>query len=268
MRLLFLLTIRSGYLQTVPAPKFYVFPPPLLCRGLRNTRLYTSGTPPQASNETSSALRNIMRKIPHPVVIVTSATSSSPQTWRGITLSSFNCFSLNPHPLVSFNIKTPSSAASTMTKAGSFAVHILRPSPRSAFLASKFAQLGATNSTKISPFSFTQSQITLANATFGSPLLGREDDVMFRLQCETHRTIQIEDHQLWVGKVTKVDVVAEEKYVAGTGLEEVFSLMYSDRHFRHVGETLVPHEGAAVEEEVEENMDDGSLLAEERGSGR
>lgn len=90
---------------------------------------------------------------------------------------------------------------------------------------------------------------------------------MFRLQCETHRTIQIEDHQLWVGKVTNVDVVAEETYVAGTGPEEVFSLMYSDRHFRHVGETLVPHEGAAVEEEVEENMDDGSLLAEERGSG-
>lgn len=36
---------------------------------LRNTRLYTSGTPPQASNETSSALRNIMRKIPHPGVL-------------------------------------------------------------------------------------------------------------------------------------------------------------------------------------------------------
>lgn len=117
-----------------------------------------------------------------------------------------------------------------------------------------------TGANKVSPFEFVRSQIALG-AGAGAPLLGREDDVMFRLRCETYRTVQIEDHQLWVGKVTGVDVVGEGKDVGGTGAEEVFSLMYSDRHFRRVGGTLVPHEGVSVEEEEEESMDGGSLLA-------
>lgn len=96
--------------------------------------------------------------------------------------------------------------------------------------------------------------------------------MLFRLHCDTFRTVQIEDHQLWVGKVQQVDVVGDAKDVEGVGAEEVFSLMYSDRHFRHVGATLIPSEGGDKSNsedpgEVDGNMDDGSLQNEERGSG-
>lgn len=152
-------------------------------------------------------------------------------------------------------------------------MHIFRPTPRSAFLASRFAQLGTTHPSKESPFSFVKSKVILTDleSNTGSPLLGKEDDVLFRLHCETFRTVQIEDHQLWVGKVQRVDVVGDVKDVEGSESREVFSLMYSDRHFRHVGRTLIPEEGGDENAKegpggVEENMDDGSLLSEERGS--
>lgn len=104
----------------------------------------------------------------------------------------------------------------------------------------------------------------------GPPLLGREDDVLFRLHCGIFRTVQIEDHQLWVGKVQRVDVVGDTKDIEGVGAEEVFSLMYSDRHFRRVGRALIPTETSGGRREdpgsVEGDMDDGSLAGEEHGS--
>lgn len=107
-----------------------------------------------------------------------------------------------------------------------------------------------------------------AGSNKGPPLLGRDDDVLFRLHCETFRTVQIEDHQLWVGKVQRVDVVGEAKDTEGVGAEEVFSLMYSDRHFRYVGGALIPAETCGGREDpggVEGDMDDGSLAGEECG---
>lgn len=157
-----------------------------------------------------------------------------------------------------------------MTKAGKFAVHIFRPSPRSAFLANQFSRLGAAHSSEMSPFSFAKGKVTFADAgsNKGPPLLGRDDDVLFRLHCETFRTVQIEDHQLWVGKVQRVDVVGDAKDTEGVGAEEVFSLMYSDRHFRYVGGALIPAETCGRENPggAEGDMDDGSLAGEECGS--
>lgn len=108
-----------------------------------------------------------------------------------------------------------------------------------------------------------------AGSNKGPPLLGRDDDVLFRLHCETFRTVQIEDHQLWVGKVQRVDVVGDVKDIEGVGAKEVFSLMYSDRHFRYVGRALIPAETCGEREDprgVEGDMDDGSLAGEECGS--
>lgn len=92
--------------------------------------------------------------------------------------------------------------------------------------------------------------------------------MLFRLHCETFRTVQIEDHQLWIGKVQHVDVVGDAKDIGGVGAEEVFSLMYSDRHFRHVGSALIPGEasGGSGGPGVEGDMDDGSLPSEKCGS--
>jgi Flavin reductase like domain len=80
-------------------------------------------------------------------------------------------------------------------------------------------------------------------------------EVMFRLRCETYRTVQVEDHQFWVGKVVKVENGGAEEAKRGGG-EEWFSLMYSDRHFRDVGEIVVP-DGRAGEDEVVEQEIEG-----------
>lgn len=67
-----------------------------------------------------------------------------------------------------------------------------------------------------------------------------------------------------------MDLVGDAKDIEGVRAEEVFSLMYSDRHFRHVGRALIPAETGGGRREdpgsVEGDMDDGSLAGEENGN--
>ncbi|KAI5808776.1 flavin reductase like domain-containing protein [Peziza echinospora] len=92
------------------------------------------------SRNISDHVKSAMRHMVHPVVIVTTATSSDPADWRGITLSSFNTVSLDPLPLVSFNIRNPSACAKAMLERGEFVVHTMLPTPRAADFAARFSQ--------------------------------------------------------------------------------------------------------------------------------
>lgn len=72
-------------------------------------------------------------------------------------------------------------------------------------------------------------------------LLGREEDVLYRLRCETYRSAQIEDHQFWVGKVVGVDLLVGEE-------EAGFGLMYAEGMFRDVGRKVGSDEGVYVDD--------------------
>ncbi|RDW83313.1 hypothetical protein BP5796_04804 [Coleophoma crateriformis] len=87
-----------------------------------------------------------MRKLPHSVVVLTTAqqpTSSAPQPIRrGMTLSSFTTLTLTPNPIVTFNIRRPSLTLSALRSSPShrFNIQVLNANPLGAQIADAFTR--------------------------------------------------------------------------------------------------------------------------------
>ncbi|CUS09241.1 unnamed protein product [Tuber aestivum] len=121
-------------------------------------------------------------------------------------------------------------AASAMSASGAFTVHVLLSTARAAHIASLFSKAKLSTS----PWeSVRDSQLREQG------LLGRDEDVLYRLRCETYRSVQVEDHQFWVGRVVGVDFLVGEE-------ETGFGLMYAEGMFRNVGREVGSDEGGDV----------------------
>ncbi|EEH07270.1 oxidoreductase [Histoplasma capsulatum G186AR] len=108
--------------------------------------------PPEATTQHETAgserqigdqVRFLMRRVPHPVAIITSTDPRSPtaQTaFRGMTVSSFNTVTLYPETIVSFNVKLPSETFNAIDASSRFLVHLLAPTNTTARLARDFSQ--------------------------------------------------------------------------------------------------------------------------------
>ncbi|KAI1295977.1 hypothetical protein EDD11_007666 [Mortierella claussenii] len=75
--------------------------------------------------KTSEKLRKVLRKVPFPVVVVSTASSKDPSLRRGITVSSFTSISLQPLPLVAFFVKLPSRASTILHDSDQFVIQFL-----------------------------------------------------------------------------------------------------------------------------------------------
>jgi len=111
----------------------------------------SSTSPPQPGKqppELSHYMRWLMRRIPQPVVVITTSSPSStasdePLNPCAMTVSSFTTVTLTPTPYVSFNIRKPSSTYTAITEAastGDFLMHILSASPAGAHIADTLAR--------------------------------------------------------------------------------------------------------------------------------
>ncbi|KAI5300124.1 hypothetical protein KEM56_002705 [Ascosphaera pollenicola] len=88
-------------------------------------------------------IRYLMRHVPHPVAIITATNpgaSTAKETFRGMTVSTFNTVTLYPEPVISFNVKTPSETYNAICQSKRFLVHLLAPKPSTARLARDFAR--------------------------------------------------------------------------------------------------------------------------------
>ncbi|GJJ69248.1 hypothetical protein EMPS_01594 [Entomortierella parvispora] len=96
---------------------------------LTPTRPYTSSSVnpniPQENHPTSEKLRKVLRNVPFPVVVVSTASKSDPSLRRGITVSSFTSISLQPIPLVAFCVKLPSRASTVLHDSKGFVIQFL-----------------------------------------------------------------------------------------------------------------------------------------------
>ncbi|KAI5795724.1 flavin reductase like domain-containing protein [Geopyxis carbonaria] len=259
-------------------------PPPRLSPCISNlalTRRANSTAPPKSTappplSPVSAALRQTMRLLPHPVIILTAPappTSSSPTSTStsttstssnaptstsstsasanstpppgvGITLSTLTCLSLSPHPLITFNIKTPSRTSAAMHSTHTFTAHILSPSPHSAHLANAFAQLGAGAAGKRDVWAEIDGGGRVRDER-GVPVLGVQEGVLTRLVCETETVVTVADHEIWVGRVVRVEGVG----AGGEVQEGVYGLMYANRRFRKVGGEVRAEFGRGEEED-------------------
>ncbi|OJD34687.1 putative oxidoreductase [Diplodia corticola] len=107
-----------------------------------------------------STIRNMFRSVAHPVAIVTALDESNDggnstdvsygdlsndreqeiKKLRAMTVSSLNTVSLDPTPVISFNVRTPSSTWDAIRTQGRFRVTLLKATERATQLATMFAK--------------------------------------------------------------------------------------------------------------------------------
>ncbi|MDX1418966.1 MAG: flavin reductase family protein [Rubricoccaceae bacterium] len=135
------------------------------------------------------ALRQAMRRIATPVVVVTAEAEGAP---RGATIGSFVSVSLAP-PLISFNVTRKTRAHDALTQSERFAVHFL--AAEHAELASHFALPHLTGEEQFAPFAHRRS-------TGGHPPI--LDDMLGVLICRSESRFAVGDHSIFVGSVVEV----------------------------------------------------------------
>ena len=153
--------------------------------------------------ELGEKVRKAMQRVPHAVAVVTPSSSDRdgpPATDNqspldlGLIISSFNTVTLEPDPVVSFNVKLPSRTYEAILQCGGyFEISPLWEQLATRFInapkAPMFDKNGQRNSKSLLP-------------SYSRLHRGR----MFGLKCQLleRKTVNIEDHLILVGKVIKL----------------------------------------------------------------
>ncbi|XP_070581199.1 uncharacterized protein [Ptychodera flava] len=195
---------------------------PLICG--KHFRYCSSATRPQqtlyngsVSTESEEPIlqrsfKNVMRRVPSPVVVVTTA-SYQDQILRGMTCGSFTSVSFKP-PIVSFCIQHPSHMHELLLQTKHFAINIL--SKNQAHYATRFAKPADESKDQL-------QSIPYEEGINGAPILA---DVAGVLECKLHDVHTVGDHHVWYGEVLKTTELRDEP------------LLYFARTYRSVGDEV------------------------------
>ena len=170
--------------------------------------LDTTPEHPEHVAATGEALRETLRLVASPVVVVTVQTGDGP---RGATIGSFASVSLDP-PLVSFNVTHDTRLHDALGATDELAIHLLTADQ--ADVATQFALPDLSGPDQLAPFPHTRPED-------GPPLLG---DVQATLLASVTARIDAGDHTLVVAAVREIR--------AG---REAAPLLYFDRSYRGIG---------------------------------
>lgn len=150
-------------------------------------------------------LKSLMRKAPSPVFLITSMPKSNNKAtrgrravvddFRGMTVSSFSTVTIEPQPVVCFNVKEPSRTLAAILSSGRFYVHLLAANGAGAALSDLFTK---PYETPAEPF-LRASELTQANlvASHNGPRFsGRA--VVGALYCSIlyDKTVTVGDHKV------------------------------------------------------------------------
>ncbi|XP_019644297.1 PREDICTED: uncharacterized protein LOC109485261 [Branchiostoma belcheri] len=202
------------------------FRPPVVYRAFRrcstSSRASKTTTEEPAGEELNQTklsrdVRRLLRSVPFPVVVVTTAkytTNPSDSGYlRGVTCSSFTSVSLQP-PIVSFCMNKPSRMHSLLVETQHCAVHIL--SKDQIHYSVHFA----------TPVADGQDQFQSVPHTLGHKGVPLITGAAAVLQCRAHQVHDIGDHHVWYGEV--LDTSSEDT------VKE--PLLYFARSYRSIGD--------------------------------
>lgn len=161
----------------------------------------------------SDRLRKLMRGIPHSVVVVTSTALSSDHrthpAYKGMTVSSFTTLSMEPSPIITFNIRQPSQTLTAISKSKQFLIHILSATESGARIADAFTKGNTIGSDLFRNPAFLVLNTWRKDGTDHSldpPLLAAQG-ITKVLKCELLEEkglIEVGDHVLVLGKVLSI----------------------------------------------------------------
>ncbi|KAI9678530.1 MAG: hypothetical protein M1822_007473 [Bathelium mastoideum] len=215
-------------------------------------RIYKHGSVLEDESEVGlpTRMRQIMRLMPHSVVLITATASGvpnhrpddrqniDPKTCCAMTVSSMNTVSLTPDPYISFNIKKPSRTLDAIAAKNNFHVNLLASTPQGARLADAFAYGNAeAGFNKIRDLG---AQIGLVPnlSTYVPAVLSQ--GVIGYLACRSVR-------QRWMAVGDHVIVVAKVKnLILGPQASSEHGLAYADGRYRQLGEPHSADEVASV----------------------
>ncbi|XP_013384985.1 uncharacterized protein LOC106154958 [Lingula anatina] len=166
-------------------------------------------------------LRSVMRLVPQPVVVVTTAAyddKSHSWTKRGLTCSSFTSTSLEP-PIVSVCVNNPSRFHNTLLQSNYFAVNVL---------AKNQIKLSVHFSTPAKDGVDQFGTVIHESGIKGTPLI---NGALAILQCKLHSVHQIGDHNVFYGELLETSTSAE--------IGE--PMLYYRRKYRTIGDEVFMH---------------------------
>ncbi|GIZ38614.1 hypothetical protein CKM354_000202600 [Cercospora kikuchii] len=181
--------------------------------------------------------RSTLRTLTHPVVLITSgrfdeATKGSKHERilgaRGVTVSSFNTVTLNPHPVVSFNLKLPSRTWDAIHETQQFVVHVLASNSRGAAIAETFTR--PYEQPHAGFLTLKEMGVQIGDVAAGSrpgkllDLVGGGIETWLRFDLLPDKCIEIEDHIIVVGKLLNMSMHERD--------ENRLALSYAMRGFR------------------------------------
>jgi flavin reductase (DIM6/NTAB) family NADH-FMN oxidoreductase RutF len=179
-----------------------------------------------------------MRLLANPVVVCTSGSSTTADGETvplGLTMSSFASLSLDPRPLVTFNLGTPSRTGSAIKASRRFAIHVLAGDAAGVRVAELFRVGNADPSRIAEGIRAAACEVVPGNGEGGEarPWL-QGPGILYVLQCRLLDApegglVRVEDHLLVMGEVLGISV--------GKGVTngDKLGLAYADRQYRQLG---------------------------------
>jgi len=140
-------------------------------------------------NPLSFSLKQVMRRVPYPVTIITASFEGD---MRGITIGSFTSLSLEP-PLICFNVGKESQMHSFISKANHFAVHI--PHREQEGLCNLFAKSDMENNEQFAKVNYELHDL-------GMPLIGNVCSILI---CKSFSLVEAGDHSLVIGEIIEAE---------------------------------------------------------------
>lgn len=215
----------------------------------------------------TKSMRSVMRSVTQPVAVVTttarriSCNADKPETseilheLRGMTISSFTTVTLEPEPIISFNIRNPSSTLDALKDTRHFCVHFPTQTSEGRQIAQTFVK-GNAKETSENPFKVEEWTLSSppekqqgAGVYLPMPIVG----TFMSLRCEVLKSktqhwseaptpfIQVGDHTIVLARVLAIEPIELNTESGRRGLGSV--LCYE--HGRYVATTSLESDPGA-----------------------
>lgn len=235
-------------------------------RGYPKHRIIRSPGGQEAKARLVEDLRKVLRTLTHPVVVVASTQPGPRMTQdraRGVTVSSFNTVTLQPQPIVSFNLKLPSSSWDAIKKSGIFRANVIAGTSRGAAIAQTFTKQHDK------PYKGFVELDEMGLATTikknGPPKIrdphGHGINASLTIELLLEKCIEVEDHVIVVGMVRRIDAINSHS----------LALSYAMRGYRGVDGPIEPDYTRIIGEEEfdpQTNIEDVAARATTGGEVR